>query len=123
MSAMHLGKTPWLGRSHKPESIAKQRARFNPDTVLIRSNGYAYVYMPDDDRAVNGRVAEHVVVMEKEIGRRLLPNEVVHHVNRIRCDNEPNNLRLMDKTDHSRLHFFAVLLGWSIDKGYFEVRA
>jgi hypothetical protein len=46
----------------------------------------------------------HVVLMEQHIGRRLLPGEVVHHIDHNKHNNELFNLRLMTRSEHSRLH-------------------
>jgi hypothetical protein len=44
---------------------------------------------------VNGkRVKSHRIVMEQILGRALLPNETVHHINGVRTDNRPENLEL-----------------------------
>ncbi|AEJ94070.1 hypothetical protein THIBAULT_148 [Mycobacterium phage Thibault] len=58
-------------------------------------DGYVRIYMPDHPRAHNGRyVLEHIAVMERELGRYLHPDERVHHRNKVRNDNRPENLEL-----------------------------
>ena len=47
---------------------------------------------------------KHILVMERKIGRPLLQNEVVHHINHIRNDNRIENLLLMDKHEHMSMH-------------------
>lgn len=41
----------------------------------------------------------HRLVMEKKLGRKLLSSEIVHHIDRNRQNNHPNNLELLE--DHS----------------------
>lgn len=53
---------------------------------------------------VNGkRHSKHRFVMEQHLNRKLLSNEIVHHKNWDRCNNELNNLEVMDKKEHNRL--------------------
>ena len=45
----------------------------------------------------NGWIREHTLIMEEHIGRRLYPDEMVHHKNGIRDDNRIKNLELCTK--------------------------
>lgn len=64
-----------------------------------------YCYDPDNPVANKaGKVMEHVWVAYILLGRNLSEHECVHHKNRDRTDNSPENLQVMTKSDHARLH-------------------
>ena len=64
-----------------------------------KPNGYIEITMGEN----KGRM-QHVVLMEKKIGRRLYSNECVHHKDHDKSNNEMSNLQLMTRAEHSRLH-------------------
>ncbi|MDA8345314.1 MAG: HNH endonuclease [Thermaerobacter sp.] len=71
----------------------------------VTNKGYIYVKAWDNPNASKrGYVAQHRLVMEAHLGRYLLPNEVVHHINGVKNDNRIENLALMEFGEHSAEH-------------------
>jgi len=61
----------------------------------LDNDGYILIYSPNHPYATKqGRVREHRLVMEKSIGRYLLPSEVVHHIDGNKQNNSIENLKL-----------------------------
>ena len=71
----------------------------------IHWSGYILVKVPNHPQATyNGYVREHRLVMEKHLGRYLLPTEDIHHLNGIKTDNRIENLELTtDRSEHLRI--------------------
>lgn len=69
----------------------------------IDRNGYISIYKPEHPYACNKYIKEHRLVIEKQIGRYLLPEEMPHHINGIKNYNRPENLMLFkNRSAHVR---------------------
>jgi hypothetical protein len=64
---------------------------------VVKKGGYVMLYTPDHPRKNGSYVFEHILVMEKKIGRFLLKEETVHHKNCVKNDNRESNLELWAK--------------------------
>lgn len=54
---------------------------------------------------INGiTMTEHRYLIEQSIGRKLRPDEQVHHINGNRYDNSIENLKIVTQEEHDRFH-------------------
>lgn len=68
-------------------------------TRSVRKDGYVSVKI-----GVRRYTLEHRLVMETILGRELTADEHVHHINRDRADNGPENLQVVSASEHAKLH-------------------
>jgi hypothetical protein len=70
----------------------------------VDPRGYVLIKMPEHPAAdVRGYVYEHRLVMERELGRRLLPGEQVRRRDGDNSNNEPSNLYLRKALDYAEM--------------------
>ena len=97
--------------NHQYGIKGEKNASFKGDTKISRY-GYVLKYNPNHKRANHaGYVWEHLLVMEKHICRELKyfgnkhkDNEVCHHIDRNKKNNDISNLQLMTESEHTKLH-------------------
>ena len=65
-------------------------------------NGYEVRYINGYNK--NGNVKEHRYIMEQYLGRKLKENEIVHHKDGNKLNNDISNLEVMTRSEHSKLH-------------------
>ena len=69
---------------------------------IYQENGYLVKFQNGYNK--KGNVKLHRAIMEEALGRRLKPNEIVHHKDGNKQNNDISNLEVMERRDHSRLH-------------------
>ncbi len=73
---------------------------------ICKGGGYEYCRTsplhPNANK--NGLYPLHRVVAENKIGRLLKGDEEVHHINKDKFDNSPENLEVLSKAEHAARH-------------------
>jgi len=108
-------------RNHREAYLAAERAGklmhlYGPDHPNFKGGvtykkGYRLVYKPNHPRAVHGAgyVFEHIVVWEESHNMPLPDGWIVHHLNGIKDDNLPENLKGLPRKKHNTIEFIKAL--------------
>lgn len=81
------------------------RVRFEIVSVC-KGGGYMYCRTspPHPKANAKGLYPLHRVIAENKLGRLLKPNEVVHHIDEDKSNNDEANLAVMTVSAHTQLH-------------------
>lgn len=104
-AAKRRGKPSPLRGTKKPNSMCGEGHPSWNGGRYISSDGYVMVRVGTRTRGWRGYRKEHLIVMEKKLGRKLKKGETVHHLDGDKQNNDPGNLVLCQShADHRGLH-------------------
>lgn len=95
------GKTRVFNDEHKKRISDGRNAWADENAIGTRITQSGYI---EFTRGPNKGRSEHVEIMERRLGRHILPDEVVHHIDGDRANNHTDNLALMTRAGHARHH-------------------
>ena len=100
MKRFDIPRNPRPSKRKKPKKIDTFHKGY-----IITWNGYKMIYKPEHPHSDGkGYIREHILVMEKHLGRYLTEDEIVHHIDENKLNNDISNLRLMTKYEHKCYH-------------------
>lgn len=85
-------------RSIKTGEIRRSNA------IPILWSKYMFIKMPSYHRAKSGYAKVADLVLEKKLGRLLKKNEIAHHIDECKTNDSPDNLEVMTKFEHDKMH-------------------
>ena len=93
-----------ISENHARPGLGKKgplNSQWKGGRLISKRDGYVMLKKENHPNCNSkGYILEHRLVMESKIGRYLLPDEDVNHINGIKDDNRPENLMLVRHNAH-----------------------
>jgi hypothetical protein len=93
----------WLGKTRNLPLFKNGRTLHSSGYMMLFVKNHPFGYKTST-RLKGKYIFEHRLTMEKHIGRYLNSNEIVHHRNGKKTDNRIENLEVITRAEHARLH-------------------
>lgn len=98
-----LGKTlPESAKRKLSERIGHKNANWNGGITKTKNGYIAFTKSPANGE--HSGKALHVLIAEWKYGRKLMAGEHVHHKDRNKMNNHPDNLIILSEVEHAKLH-------------------
>lgn len=85
----------------RPEITGEKHARWTGG-YWINRDGYKVIQ--NEKETKGAKLFEHRKVLEEHLGRKLLSSEIVHHINHNKLDNRIENLMIVTRSEHIKIH-------------------
>ena len=118
------GRAAWnKGKKLPPEKKGENHSSWKGGSY-ISYDGYRMVYVPNPREEVKSNWEhyrkEHVLVMERYLGRKVRVDEIIHHIDGDKLNNSIDNLDIMRKIKkHRQIHQSLQELGYSLIRAGF----
>lgn len=92
-------------------SVAHRGKTYNTPKRII-DKGYVRLYKPNHPMSdSSGYLLEHRYVMSEYLGRNLGAEEIVHHKDQNKSNNDIDNLKITNRQEHIGIHFDPIAHG------------